>query len=686
MGKNVLSALLALSLASTLAGCGRASSGNGDWPSYGRTADEQRFSPLNQIDLDTVTRLGLAWYADVDTDRGQEGTPLVADGAIYTSTAWSKVFAFDAVTGAKKWQYDPKVPGQKAFQICCDVVNRGIALWKDKVIVGTLDGRLVGINRTSGNPDWTVQTTPVDEPYSITGAPRIAHGLVIIGNAGSDYGVRGFVSAYNPDTGKLVWRFYLTPRPDGKADGAASDDVMKSLVEGTWSDGAWKITGGGGSPWDAITYDPQTELIYIGTGNPVVWNDRLRTQNKGDNLFVNSIVALHAKTGKYAWHYQTTPRDAWDYDAVQHLIVADIPLRGSQRHVVMQASKNGFFYVLDAIDGKLISAKNYVPVTWASGIDMTTGRPIETPEARFTETGRVALLAPASAHSWQPMSYSPETGLVYLPAISNSRVFGDVDELDYVDGAKNMAVNINYSVPGPHGTKEKQGPAVPSSRTELIAWDPIKQAARWRVPTATWPGGTLTTAGKLVFQASGRHFIAYDAASGKAAWDYDLGAPAIGSPITYEIGRTQYVALLVGFGGSGGFGGSEPRRQGRLMVFKIDGNAKAPAYPEYTPPPLLDVAKAEPSSGDADHGATLYSRYCVTCHLGGVFLPNLARSPVIMRKDALNSVLLDGALAPSGMASFKQYFKPADVEDLRAFLLWRAKDGEIRVKKQGGHG
>src|SRR4051812_1078671 len=323
---KVVQLALALALAATLAACQKtpaanvdgariaAADSNAEWVSYGKGYSEQRFSPLDKINATNVGQLGLAWYAQFDTDRGQEATPLIHDGVLYTTTAWSKVFAFDAKTGKRLWAYDPKVPGEKGFHACCDVGSRGVALWKDKVDVGALDGRLIALNAKTGQPVWTVQTTDPAKPYTITGAPRAVKGRILIGNGGAEYPVRGYVSAFDAETGKLDWRFYMTPNPTGAADGAASDRAMHDVAASTWSEGAWKQAGGGATPWDAITYDPKTDLVFIGTGNAGPWNSKIRTGGKGDNLFAASIVALRPDTGAYVWHYQTTPRDDWDFD------------------------------------------------------------------------------------------------------------------------------------------------------------------------------------------------------------------------------------------------------------------------------------------------------------------------------------------------------------------------------------
>ncbi len=398
-----------------LAGCGpkqtvvddaalRAADGDtANWITYGRTYSEQRFSPLKQIDEQSVGKLGLAWYYNLETLRGVEATPLVKDGVMYTSSSWSIVYAFDAKSGKLLWTYDPKVPKDHAKYVCCDVVNRGVALYKGRIYVGTLDGRLIALDAKTGVTVWDVQTTPKDGSYAITAAPRIAKGRVLIGNAGSEYPVRGFVSAYDAETGNLAWRTYTVPGDPSKP---FESDAMKQAAA-TWS-GEWWKAGGGGTAWESMVYDPELDLVMFGTGNASPWYDQLR--GKGDDLYVASIVAVHADNGEVAWHYQTTPGDNWDYDATQPLLMATLSIDGAQRRVVMQANKNGFFYVIDRENGKLISAKPFAPVNWATGID-ANGRPVENPAARQLKDAALVQPSAEGAHNWNPISFSPTTGL-----------------------------------------------------------------------------------------------------------------------------------------------------------------------------------------------------------------------------------------------------------------------------------
>jgi PQQ-dependent dehydrogenase (methanol/ethanol family) len=681
-------------VALALAACGQRGVGGkriaaadaSEWLTYGRTYDEQRFSPLSQINRDTVGRLGLAWWAEFDTDRGQEATPLEADGVLYTTTAWSKVYAFDAKTGERLWSYDPKVPGEKGFNACCDVVNRGAALWKGRLYVGTLDGRLVALAAKTGKLAWEVQTTDPSRPYTITGAPRVVKGKVLIGNGGAEYGVRGYVSAYDAATGKLAWRFYTTPNPAGATDGAASDKVFRDKAAATWFDGVWKQSGGGGTVWDAITYDPSLDLVFIGVGNGSPWNHKLRSGGRGDNLFLSSIVALRPDTGEYVWHYQTTPGESWDYTATQHIMLADLPIGGKLTRVLMQAPKNGFFYVLEAATGKLISADKYVPVDWAERVDLSTGRPVEAPGARFPNgTASNQMVGALGAHNWHPMAFSPKTGLVYVPAQHGRGFYADPSDFQYVPGAWNTGM-LRIAA-GPHARPTLQRPDNHAeAKGELIAWDPVARKKRWSVafPHRT-TSGVLATDGGLVFHSALGRLVAYDAADGRPLWSYDTGAWAIAPAMTYAIDDEQYVALMVGSGGAGS--SDQPRRPGRLLVFKLGGTVQPPPpLPTPVPPQKLDLSLATPSRGDADAGAMTFATYCGACHSpGGAFLPDLTRSPAILDPEGFRAIVLDGALKANGMAPFRRFLKEADAENLRAFLLWQAKTLPAQVASAPAH-
>jgi quinohemoprotein ethanol dehydrogenase len=690
-----LAAVLALS--SLLAACGQqagggkagnvdgarlAASGAGDWLAVGRTYDEQRFSPLTKISNQNVGELGLAWYHEFDTDRGQEATPVIVDGVMYTTTAWSKVFAFNAKTGELKWSFDPKVDGSKGFDACCDVVNRGVAVWKGKVYVGALDGRLIALDAGTGKQVWSVQTTDTGKPYTITGAPRVIKDKVLIGNGGAEYGVRGYITAYDAASGKQVWRFYTAPNPEGKADGAASDKIMAGKGNATWSDGAWKQTGGGATVWDSMAYDPTLDIVYLGVGNGSPWNHLKRSGGKGDNLFVSSILALKPDTGEYVWHYQTTPGESWDYTATQHIILADLTLKGQPRKVLMQAPKNGYFYVIDRATGELISAKNFVPISWSTGIDPKTGRPIEDPKARYKDAPSLQLPGPLGAHNWHPMAFNPKEGLVYIPAQASPFAYTNIKDFKYKPGAWNVGTDLlANALPD---DKAKLAAMKPMFKGQLIAWDPVTQSARWTVEHPYfWNAGILTTAGGLVFQGAAEgQFIAYDAATGTKLWSYATTNGVIAAPATYEIDGEQYVAVMVGYGGGGPVSasvllGNKPRLPGRLMVFKLGGKAVAKPY-DIPKVVALDLSQAAPG-GDAKKGFVAFHENCQVCHgpsVSGAFLPDLKASQMILTTDNFKSVVIDGARKANGMASFAKYLTPADAEDIRAYVISEAKKAQ----------
>ena len=412
----------------------------GNWLSHGRTYDEQRYSPLDQVNDGNVGQLGLAWYYDFDTNRGLEATPIVVDGVMFATGSWSRVYALDARSGELLWQYDPQVPPEWAVHACCDVVNRGVALWQGSVFVGTLDGRLVSLDAASGAVNWSVQTTDRGEPYTITGAPRVVKGKVIIGNGGGEYGVRGYVSAYDAATGELSWRFYTVP--GNPADGFENAAMERAAA--TWT-GEWWQYGGGGTVWDSMAYDPDLDLLYIGVGNGSPWNQQIRSPGGGDNLFLSSIVALNPDNGEYVWHYQTTPGETWDYTATQHLIRADLEVDGVPRKVIVQAPKTGFFYGLDRQNGELVSADPYVQITWATHVDPETGRPVEVEGARYKEGPALVIPAPYGAHNWHPMAYSPDTGLIYIPAQDVPFVYATDESFTFTPGLWNVGVNPLYA-------------------------------------------------------------------------------------------------------------------------------------------------------------------------------------------------------------------------------------------------
>jgi quinohemoprotein ethanol dehydrogenase len=648
----------------------------GNWMSYGRTYNEQRFSPLNQISDDNVSQLGLAWYYDLDTKRGQEATPIVVDGVMYFTTAWSKVFALNAATGKMIWSYDPKVPGDWAINACCDVVNRGVAAWNRKIFFGTLDGRLIALDARTGYPVWQVLTIDRNFRYTITGAPRVVKDKVIIGNGGGEFGVRGYVSAYDAENGKMLWRFYTVPGDPSKPfEKAVLANAAKS-----WSGDWWKV-GGGGTVWNAIAYDPELDQLYIGTGNGTPWSEKLRSPKGGDNLFTCSIIALKPDTGEYVWHYQEDPGDAWDFDADEDIILADLTIDGRPRKVLMQAPKNGFFYVLDRTNGELISANSYTFVNWASGVDPKTGRPIETAVARYQRGNPAPIVpGPIGAHSWQPMSYSPVTHLAYIPVNDAGFKYKLPDSFSPKKLAPNYGVDV-VAAGLPQDPKVKKA-ILGTVKGKLVAWDPIQQKAAWSVERpGPWNGGTLVTAGNLVFEgtASG-NFEAYRADHGEKLWSFPAQTGVMAGPITYEAGGKQYVAVLAGWGGvfplaagEVSFASGRVRNISRMLVFELGGKASLPPI-EATEQPDLTVLPNPANSVTVRKGENLFQTYCAECHgdvaVSGGVLPDLRRSSALT-EDTWFEIVLRGDLQSQGMVSFSSELSRQDAAAIRSYVISR---------------
>lgn len=501
--------------------------------------------------------------------------------------------------------------------------------------------------------------------------------------------MRGYLSAYDVETGELAWRFYTTPNPDGTPDGAASDSIMTSTAAATWSDGLWKQSGGGGTVWNAMAYDPDLDLLYFGVGNGVPWSHELRSGGEGDNLFLSSIVAVRPDDGSYVWHYQTTPGETWDYTATQDIVLADLMIDGQLRQVAMQAPKNGYFYVLDRADGSLISAQNYVTVNWASGIG-SDGRPVEVPEARYDREQNLALVLPSpfGGHNWHPMAFDPEEGLVFIPAIEMAFPFALDLAFTYREGLENLGIDTDV-LALPNDAAQVQAMKA-ASVGQLLAWDPVLQEARWTVQHPHfWNAGVLATAGGLIFQgdAQGR-FAAYSTADGELLWSFDAGNGVIAAPSTYQIDGEQYVAVMVGYGGAGPMKTAwalpdRPRLPGRLLVFKLGGTAAILPYPTVEPVEI-DLSGVT-SPGDTQAGFSLYNDYCSTCHgssVSGRWLPDLKTSPMILSSAAFTTVVMDGALEGNGMIGFSRFLTGAEVESIRAYILAEA----LRAQEGRGDG
>jgi len=615
-----------------------------EWLTTGRDFGKGHYSPLTQINRETVARLGFAWDYDTHTTRGLEATPIVADGVMYASGSTGTAYAVDAKTGKEIWSFDPKSDLAVNRRACCDEVSRGVAVWKGKVYVASFDGRLFALDAKTGAVQWHVDTV-VDHKrgYTITGAPEVASKVVVIGNAGGEYDARGYVSAYDLDTGKLAWRFFTVP----PAPGQPFENPELEMAAKTWDPKSNWAMGGGGTVWDSMTYDPEFHLLYFGTGNGTFFDQSKRSPAGGDHLFIASILAINPDTGRLVWHYQEVPGEQWDFDVVQPIILTELKIGGRTRKVLMQASKDGFFYILDRKTGEVLSADKFVRVTWADHVDLKTGRPVEAANARdfrnSTNGKEFISPSPMGGHNWNPMSYDPQNGLVYIPAIENGQE------------------------------------SVFSGKAFLRAWDPIRGKTVWEVQMSDWwdRPGVLATAGGLVFQGTGTgHFRAYDADTGKLLKDIDIGTSVVAAPMSYEIDGVQYVALMAAWGG-GGWSFSHPKsafyergNEGRIIAFKLDGGEtpKPPLLPKTGP-----IPEPPPLTASADvvqHGATLFGASCASCHPnqpGGLALD--LRRMSAESHEAFHEIVLDGVLTNAGMPPWEGVLKPEEVDAIHAYLI-----------------
>ncbi len=650
----------------------------GNWMTVGRTYDEQRFSPLTQINAHNVRHLGLAWYYDLKTFRGIEGTPVVVDGVMYLTSAWSVAYALDARTGRELWHYDPKVPPSWARFVCCDVVSRGPAVYEGKVIIATLDGRLIALDARNGKPLWSTLTVDnKDWPYSITGAPRVFHGKVVIGNAGVELGVRGYLSAYDVNTGKLIWRFYTVPGNPAKGpDGAVSDPVLAKAVK-SWFGNKWWLQGGGGAVWDSIVYDPELNRLYFGTGNGSPWPRKLRSEGKGDNLFLASIVAVDADTGRYIWHYQEVPGESWDFDVTQPIILADLDFGGQIRKVLMQAPKQGFFYVIDRTSGKLISAGKFVDHnTWASRIDLATGRPVLLANADYDKQPRLITPNAVAAHSWQPMSYNPMTGLAYFPVLQNWYAY------EIQPNYRPQKFRMSWGTNAPPSAKNAKIRAELKKKKiygYLLAWDPVRQKEAWRVQyDRGGNGGTLTTAGNLVVEGTSAQKLAiYRATDGKKLWEMNAETVPMAGAVSYAVDGVQYIAVEAG-GASFGMsrGNANDRAAARVLAFRLGGTERLPPIaprPSYPPPPFVIGA----SEDVVREGSLAYHRVCAQCHgrdaISVNAIPDLRHMSPDVRKEFKN-IVLKGKLAAKGMENFSDVVTDKEADAIYAYLVARARE------------
>jgi len=631
----------------------------GDWLTTGRDFGKSHYSPLAQIDKRNVAHLGFAWSYDTHTIRGLEATPIVVDGVMYASGPTGIAYAVDAKTGRGIWTFDPKSNLVVNRSSCCDEVSRGVAVWQGKVYVAAFDGRLFALDAKTGGVIWNVDTI-VDHKrgYTVTGAPQVAGHVVVLGNAGGEFDARGYVSAYDLDTGKFAWRFFTVPPAPGKP----LENPELAAAQKTWDPKSDWAMGGGGTVWGGMAYDPELNLLYFGTGNGTFFDQSKRSPSGGDNLYISSILAINPTAGRLAWYYQEVPGDQWDYDVVQQIILTDLTIDGKSRKVLMQASKDGFFYIIDRATGKLISANKFVPITWADHVDLKTGRPVIAADARDFRNesngkGRLIEPGPMGGHNWNPMSWDPQTGLVYIPEIENGQE------------------------------------AVFSGKTYLRAWDPIRGKAVWSLPPAEWwdHAGVLATAGGLVFQGTGSgHFRAYDAETGKLLKDIDVGTTIVAGPMSYEIGGVQYIAVMAAWGG-GGWSFAHPTaasyqrgNEGRILAFKLDGGA-TPLPPLLPPPgPIPQPPPLTASAETVKHGGEVFSAHCTMCHIDqpGGLAPDLRRmSPATHA--AFNQIVLGGIYKNAGMPPWNGVISQADADAIHAYLIsisWDAYKAQEAAK------
>ncbi|WP_447752573.1 PQQ-dependent dehydrogenase, methanol/ethanol family [Sphingopyxis fribergensis] len=673
--------ILALAAALPLAACGGGSDAGGSaW-----MRETAYYYSASEVDASNVADLGVAWEFDGmvvrgRTNRGLEATPVVVDGVMYTTGPWSVVYALDAKTGKQLWTYDPETDGQFARRTCCDAVNRGVAVDDGVVYVATLDGYLAGVDAKTGKELWKTDTiTDRTRSYAITGAPRVAGRNVVIGNGGGEMGVRGYASAFDKKTGKLAWRFYIVP-----GDPAAGPDEHPEVTEArkTWDPKSRWDLGGGGTAWDSIVYDPDTNIVYVGTGNGSPHPIWLRSPAGGDNLYLSSILALDADSGRKKWHYQTTPSDSWDYTATQNMIFADMEIGGKPRKVIMQAPKNGFFYVLDRVTGELLSAEKYTTVTWADRVDLKTGRPVISAQSDFSKETKLVWPSEAGGHNWPPMAYNAKTGLVYIPVLEAPMTFTLNAEQAYRPYSVVQGSSTGLAAFGdpndPAMAKLLKGQPKPKFEQVLKAWDPVTGKIVWTSKVMPfWSGGVMTTSSGLVIQGSADGFLTvYDGKDGKVLRRINIGTGIMAAPMAYEIDGTQYIAVPAGFGGAfnsyylPGWAAKTRENNPRLIVFKLGGEPVRLAGPRPKLPLMVAPAKYRGSPAQVARGAALYGANCGRCHgdhtESGSY-PNLWKMAPETH-DAFENIVLGGAFSYAGMASFKDVLSPADARDLHAFL------------------
>ena len=653
-----------------------------DWPLHGREYNDQRFSPLTQINEKNVNQLGLAWSYEMKTHRGLQATPIMVNGVLYVTGTWGKVAAIDAQSGERLWEFDPEVPGKWGRYGCCDAVNRGVAYWDGYVYVASFDGRLIALNAETGAVIWEVDTIDSTAPYTSTGAPRIVKDKILIGNAGADYGVRGYISAYHAKSGKLEWRFFTVPGNPQKP----FEHPELEIAAKTWKGSKWWQMGGGGTVWDSMTYDAELDLLYFGVGNGSPWPQAIRSPEGGDNLFLSSIVAVDPDSGEMSWFYQTTPGESLDFTATQNMILADLTVGGKRRKVLMQAPKNGFFYILDRSTGKVISAENYVTVNWASHIDALSGRPMG--QKVYGADLEVTRPSPAGGHNWQPMAYNPITKLVYIPARESAGIFALSQ--DWIK-KRDIPIRQNWWNIGVDWGKyteltENASTDAPSKDFGFLgAWDPIKSSYRWtHRHTNLVNGGVLTTAGNLVMQGGGDGILrAHQAETGEVLWAQDLQIGMLAPPISYAIGNKQYIAILAGWGGaaiasgnSGVLKDGKLHNSGKLFVFHLGGKKNVPSQlkeaKKLSHPPEIDI-----TADSVKAGASTYMEYCSLCHgpraVSSGVIPDL-RMISNSTHQRFQEIVLKGELEALGMPNFSDLLNSEDVISVHHYIIHRIRE------------
>lgn len=651
-----------------------------NWYNIHRGGASDHHSPLTKINESNIGDLGFAWQYETNTTRGLEATPVVVDGVMYASGTWGRVYAVDAKTGKELWTFDPEVPGKWGRRPCCDIVNRGVAVWKGKVYVASLDARLFALDAATGKVVWVKDTLIDHDRYQTsTGAPQIAGNKVIIGNAGAELGVRGYVTAYDTETGKFAWRFFTVPGDPKKP----FEHPELAMASKTWDpNSAWDI-GGGGTVWGDMAYDPKLNLLYVGVGNGSPHAVYSRSPKGGDTLFIASILAINPDTGRLVWHYQTSPGESWDYTATEQMVLTDLEVGGRVRQVLMQAPKNGFFYVLDRATGELLSAGKYGEVNWATHVDLKTGRPVLTEQGNFSKQPKLVYPGQAGAHNWRPMSYNPKTGLVYIPLIDEPAVYSFAPQGKYRPGESNQHVDsLGEEAVG----VDQRGTANAPVRYMdfLQAYDPVAQKEVWRTPASGDPeqaGGVLSTAGNLVFQGDGMGYLnVYAADTGAALARINVGTGIMAAPMSYAIDGEQYIAVMAGVGGAMNWkfpinsAAYRYGNNGRIVAFKL-GGGRVPLRPIIDREAVMTPPEVKTSPEMVARGAELFQKArCGWCHNAGApgLVPNLFAMPP-EKHEVFNEIVLEGLLEANGMASFKDMLTKEDVEAIHAYIVDKTK-------------